>query len=90
LRIIYQDLSYDGNLKRAEQETLHDRRTMLCEKLFSNVIANPQHKLAELLPIKNINSYTYTESGDTDCFWQAWGRLYKTLNHFFNHYFVVK
>jgi hypothetical protein len=20
----------------------------------------------------------------------AWGRLYKTLNHFFNHYFVVK
>jgi hypothetical protein len=19
-----------------------------------------------------------------------WGRLYKTLNHFFNHYFVVK
>jgi hypothetical protein len=20
----------------------------------------------------------------------TWGRLYKTLNHFFNHYFVVK
>jgi hypothetical protein len=20
----------------------------------------------------------------------SWGRLYKTLNHFFNHYFVVK
>ena len=23
-------------------------------------------------------------------YFNAWGRLYKTLNHFFNHYFIVK
>ena len=50
LRIIYQDLSYTGNLKRADLETLYERRTMLCEKLFSNIVSNPHHKLAELLP----------------------------------------
>ena len=57
LRIIYQHLSYNVNLKRADLETLYERRTMLCEKLFSNIVSNPHHKLAELLPAENRNSY---------------------------------
>ena len=40
LRIIYQHLSYTGNLKRTDLETLYERRTMLCEKLFSNIVSN--------------------------------------------------
>ena len=58
LRIIYQDLSCAGNLKRADLyiEALYERRTMLCEKLFSNIVSNPHHKLAELLPAENRNS----------------------------------
>ena len=39
-RIIYQDLSY------TDLETLYERRTMLFEKLFSNIVSNPRHKLA--------------------------------------------
>ena len=62
LRIIYQDLSYTGNLKRADLETLYERRTMLCEKLFSNIVSNPHHKLAELLPVENRNSYNLTHN----------------------------
>ena len=57
LRIIYQDLSYTRNLKRADLEILHERWTMLCEKLFSNIVSNPHHKLVELLPAENRNSY---------------------------------
>ena len=58
LRINYQDLSYTGNLKRADLETLFERRTMLCENLFSNIVSNPHHKFAELLlPAENRNSY---------------------------------
>ena len=45
-RIIYQDLSY------TDLETLYERRTMLCEKLFSNIVSNPHHKLAEQLLLK--------------------------------------
>ena len=58
LRIIYQHLSYTGNLKRTHLETLYERRTMLCEKLFSNIVSNPYHKLAELSPAENRNSYS--------------------------------
>ena len=57
LRIIYQHLSYTGNLKRADLETLYERRTMLCEKLFSNIVSSPHDKLAELLHAENRNSY---------------------------------
>ena len=30
---------------------------MLCEKLFSNIVSNPHHKLAELLHAENRNLY---------------------------------
>ena len=50
-RIIYQDLSY------TDLETLYERRTMLCEKLFSNIVSSPHDKLAELLHAENRNSY---------------------------------
>ena len=43
-----------------------------------------------------LNSYYYmlilahdVDAGLNEGF-QSWGRLYKTLNHFFNHCFVVK
>ena len=57
LRIIYQDLSYTGNLERADLDILNERRTMLCEKLFSNIVSSPHDKLAELLHAENRNSY---------------------------------
>ena len=50
-RIIYQALSY------TDLETLYERRTMLCKKLFSNIVSNPHHILAERLPAENRNSY---------------------------------
>ena len=46
-RIIYQALSY------TDLETLYERRTMLCKKLFSNIVSNPHHILAERLPAEN-------------------------------------
>ena len=46
-RIIYQDLSY------IDLETFYERRTMLCEELFSNIVSNPHHILAERIPAEN-------------------------------------
>ena len=63
LRIIYQDSSYTGNLERADLDILNERRTMLCEKLFSNIVSSPHDKLAELLHAKNRNPYNLRHDG---------------------------
>ena len=42
----------------------------------------------------NLQGHIFLLQGHKVCqkhaYFNAWGRLYKTLNHFFSHYFIVK
>ncbi len=55
--IFYPELSYKNALIAANLPTLVSRREMLCRKLFSSIVNDLQHKLADILP-PIANSYT--------------------------------
>lgn len=57
LRIIHPFLSYSQAMITAGLTTLRERRRILCEKLFKNIVSDPTHKLHSLLPPKNLNPY---------------------------------
>jgi len=52
MKIIMPDASYELALQIAELNTLEDRRTELCRRLFRD-IENPEHNLHKLLPHEN-------------------------------------
>ncbi|XP_028414247.1 uncharacterized protein LOC114537304 [Dendronephthya gigantea] len=53
LRIIFPHQSYNEALKEAFIPTLFDRREMLSQSLFKDIVVNGNHKLAGLLPPRN-------------------------------------
>ena len=61
LRIINPHLSYSEALVKLNIETLSDRRTNMCEQLFTQ-IQKPDHKLNVLLPPKNDSKYNLRNS----------------------------
>ena len=52
-KIIHQQLTYREALAVCNLPTLRKRRQKLCDKLFSEVVSNPKHKLHKLLPSRN-------------------------------------
>ena len=54
MRIVFPYLSYNEALKEANIPTLFDRREMLSIDLFKDMVDNKNHKLAELLPPRNV------------------------------------
>ena len=57
LRIIYPDLSYAEALVAAGITSLYERRQVLSETLFDQIIEDPSHKLHDLLPPRNESTY---------------------------------
>jgi len=49
---MYPELSYNEALEKARLPKLAERRDMLCSKLFKDMVSDPDHKLAYLLPKK--------------------------------------
>lgn len=56
LRIIFPALKYIDSMSRAKLTTLHERRSVLCNRFFSNMIS-PSHKLNALVPPRNVLTY---------------------------------
>jgi hypothetical protein len=52
LRVIFPEDDYEASLVQANIETLHDRREMLCARLFKQMCV-PGHKLNDLIPSPN-------------------------------------
>ena len=57
LRIIYPDLSYAEALVAAGITSLYERRQVLSETLFDQIMEDPSHKLHDLLPPHNESTY---------------------------------
>ena len=57
LRIIYPDLSYAEALVAAGITSLYERRQVLSETLFDQIMQDPSHKLHDLLPPRNESTY---------------------------------
>ena len=53
LSIIYPALSYQDLLQSLNLESLKVRRSDHCQKLFNQVVSEPEHKLRHFLPAKN-------------------------------------
>ena len=56
LSILFPTLNYNASLGRCGLSTLHERRAVLCDRLF-NTISSPSHKLNRLLPAKHSAAY---------------------------------
>ena len=50
LRIVYPNLHYEDALMEAGMESLYARRQTACNKLFNQILNNPNHKLHNLIP----------------------------------------
>ena len=57
LSIILPDMSYQDCLDRLGLPTLKERRNELCKRLFDSIANNSGHKLHNLLPPRNEQSY---------------------------------
>nr|XP_058969393.1 uncharacterized protein LOC131795796 [Pocillopora verrucosa] len=57
LSIILPDMSYQDCLDRLGLPTLKERRNDLCKRLFDSIANNSGHKLHNLLPPRNEQSY---------------------------------
>ena len=53
MRTVFPDCKYSVALERAGIPTLSARRESLCLDLFSNIVQDKNHKLADLLPPKS-------------------------------------
>ena len=53
LRIIYPDLSYNEALNALDLTTLFERRQILNDRLFKEIVEDSSHKLNNLLPSRN-------------------------------------
>lgn len=56
LRIIHPDLSYNEALSVLETTTLFERRKVLNDRLFKDIVENSSHKLSKLLPPRNTST----------------------------------
>ena len=50
LRIVYPNLHYEDALVEAGMESLYARRQKACDKLFKQILEDPNHKLNNLIP----------------------------------------
>ena len=57
MRIIFGDLSYSESLEMAQLPTLFNRRKELTTQYFEKIVCNPNHRLYNILPEKNVNNY---------------------------------
>jgi hypothetical protein len=58
LRIIYPDRHYSRALEVSSISTLFERRETIAAKHFNEISNDPQHRLHNLLPVRNINNYS--------------------------------
>ena len=56
LRIIYPSFTYSQRMLTANLQSLYDRRSTLCERLFDRML-DPGHKLNSLVPALRINEH---------------------------------
>ena len=63
LQIIYPDLTYAEALVAAGITSLYERRKVLSETLFNQIMGDPSHKLHELLPPRNESTYCTRSRG---------------------------
>ena len=56
LRIVYPSINYTQAMQAAKIPILYERRSNLCERLFSKMLS-PNHKLNSLVPPYNFNNY---------------------------------
>ena len=57
MRIIFGDISYSESLERVQLPTLFNRRKELTTQYFEKIACNPNHRLYNILPEKNVNNY---------------------------------
>ena len=55
LRIVYPNLHYEDALIEAGMESLHTRRQKACDKLFKQILEDPNHKLNDLIPRTDVS-----------------------------------
>ena len=87
LRIIYPDLSYAEALVAADITSLYERRQVLSETLFDQIMEDPSHKLHDLLPPRNESTYCTRSQGYFKLPICKTHRFRKTfiMNHSFNY-----
>ena len=87
LRIIYPDLSYAEALVAAGITSLYERRQVLSETLFDQIMEDPSHKLHDLLPPRNESTYCTRSRGYFELPICKTHRFRKTfiMNHSFNY-----
>ena len=57
INVIFPDCSYSEGLAKAGFTTLYDRRSTLCKEFFSVIVAQGNHKLSHLLPVRSQQNY---------------------------------
>jgi hypothetical protein len=62
IKIIFPGVSYEEGLKLAKLETLCDRRSEACKKLFLQAYSDTSHKLHNLIPKENSCQYSLRRS----------------------------
>jgi hypothetical protein len=58
LRIIYPHIHYSRALEVLRISTLFERRETIASKLFDEITNDQQHRLHNLLPVRNMNNYS--------------------------------
>ena len=66
LRIIFPFVPYSDALHQANLESLSRRRQSITTKLFDSITCNPDHKLHELLPPRNICEFNLRRKRNFD------------------------
>ena len=61
LKIIYPELNSKEAIEPTKMTTLENRREKLCQKLFTSLQENREHKLYHLLPEGNSQTYNFRE-----------------------------
>ena len=87
LRIIYPNLSYAEALVAAGITSLYERRQVLSETLFDQIMEDPSHKLYDLMPPRNESTYCTLSRGYFELPICKTHRFRKTfiMNHSFNY-----
>lgn len=62
MSIVYTNSTYSKALVQCNLDTLANRRSNACKKLFSEIVTHSDHKLAHLLPSKHQQHYNLRRS----------------------------
>ena len=78
LRILFPAVSYSNALEEAGLKTLFNRRGDICSTLFNQIVeSDGQHKLADLLPMRNDNErYNFRNRRKNE---EVWKYFYDAL-----------